>query len=107
MDTSDLTLLRSWKERRDADSFAEIVSRHSAMVFGTCCRILGDPIEAEDLAQECFLRLAQADGAIEFSLRSWLHTLATRLSINVRRGLKRRRHRESRYVEQMNGSTGS
>jgi hypothetical protein len=58
MSDSDLALLELWRKGRDADSFAAIVARHSAMVYSTCCRILKDSTEAEDVSQECFLKLA-------------------------------------------------
>ncbi|MCH9057310.1 MAG: hypothetical protein IIB55_01640, partial [Planctomycetes bacterium] len=44
--------------QRDAEAFAEIVTRHAGMVFATCNRILGDRAAAEEVAQECFLALA-------------------------------------------------
>jgi len=102
MGPSDTVLLKKWIERRDADSFAEIVSRHSAMVYSTCRRILGNATEAEDIAQECFLRLSKADKPIEPSLAGWLHTLATRLSLSQLRSNKRREMRERRFAEKVN-----
>jgi RNA polymerase sigma factor (sigma-70 family) len=40
-----------------APSMREMVERFQADVFGLCCRLLGDRHEAEDVAQEVFLRV--------------------------------------------------
>lgn len=96
---SDSALLDQWVRSRDAVSFREITLRHAGMVYATCKRILGDPLDAEDVAQECFLALAQTRDAIQ-SLPGWLHTLAVRRSWNAVRDEKRRRAREMRYAQE-------
>jgi RNA polymerase sigma-70 factor (ECF subfamily) len=40
----------------DDDAFRVLVERESSNVIGLCRRMLGDPYEAEDVAQEAFLR---------------------------------------------------
>src|SRR3989337_1821851 len=40
----------------DVNAFGELVQRYQPSVFGVCYRLLGDSAEAEDLAQEAFLR---------------------------------------------------
>lgn len=64
MAISDAVLFEKWIAARDADAFAEIVSRHSAMVYSTCRRVLGNLSDAEDVAQECFIELARAKKTI-------------------------------------------
>ncbi|MCX5771578.1 MAG: sigma-70 family RNA polymerase sigma factor [Candidatus Hydrogenedentes bacterium] len=98
MEQPDAVLLERWVERRDAEAMAEIVARHSRMVYSTCRRILGSGAEAADATQECFLRLATVRRAGP-SLPGLLHTTATRLSLNHLRAESRRRERERRYVE--------
>ena len=61
MSGSDHALLERWLTNRDAEAFREIVDRYAGMVYGTCTRILRNPDDAEDVAQECFLQLACAD----------------------------------------------
>jgi DNA-directed RNA polymerase specialized sigma24 family protein len=68
MNSSDRTLIEKWTTRRDADAFAEIVSRYSGMVYATCLRILRNGSEAEEVAQECFLKLATGGTVIRSSL---------------------------------------
>src|SRR4030067_3153551 len=40
----------------DVNAFGELVQRYQTSVFSVCYRLLGDSAEAEDLAQEAFLR---------------------------------------------------
>ncbi len=99
MSPSDFTLLERWQDRRDAKAFQEIVSRHGAMVFSVCRRILGNSADTEEVAQECFLALAQAEAKNIQILGGWLHTSATHRSLDRVRGDKRRKQRERRYTE--------
>jgi RNA polymerase sigma-70 factor, ECF subfamily len=63
----------------DQDSFAEIVYTFQDAVYNLCYRILGERTEAEDAAQEAFLRaymnLARYDHARSF--KTWLLTIAS------------------------------
>ncbi|MFC1736746.1 sigma-70 family RNA polymerase sigma factor [Candidatus Hydrogenedentota bacterium] len=101
MPASDIALLERWIGYRDAQAFADIVSRHSAMVYGTCRRILNDGAGAEDVTQECFLaltRLQRLKKGMGPSLGGWLHTLATYRSLDRLKAAKRRRLREDRFA---------
>lgn len=44
----------------DLDAFDEIVIRYQALAWKTACRFLGDSMEAEDAAQDAFLRILEA-----------------------------------------------
>ncbi len=70
------------------DAMAVLSERHLQPVFACAWRILGDRAEAEDIAQETFVRfLAKApDWRPEGpGLRSWLLRVATNLCIDRRR----------------------
>ena len=99
MNSSDSILLERWPGRRDAKAFQEIVSRHGAMVYATCRRILRNSSDAQEVAQECFLALAQAEARRIRILGGWLHTFATHRSLDRMRADKRRVQRERRYAE--------
>ena len=60
--------------RRDEHAFRELVALHQAVVRAYALGILGDAHEAEDAAQECFLRAYRRLGAFrgDASLRTWL-----------------------------------
>jgi RNA polymerase sigma-70 factor (ECF subfamily) len=45
--------------RGGAESFGELVRRYQASVFNVCYRVLGERREAEDMAQEAFIRAFQ------------------------------------------------
>jgi RNA polymerase sigma factor (sigma-70 family) len=90
---SDAALLQLYAERRDADAFAELVRRHAGYVFGVSLRVTGNPHDAEDVTQECFMSLARNAGSIRSSLAGWLHTAATHRGANVLgHAVTRRRH---------------
>ena len=65
----------------DAAAFETIYQLHSRRVYALCLRMLGDPTEAEDLAQEAFLQLFRKIHTFrgESAFSSWLH----RLTANV------------------------
>ncbi|MBN1417192.1 MAG: sigma-70 family RNA polymerase sigma factor [Planctomycetes bacterium] len=96
MTPTDATLLEQWTRGRDAEAFREIVDRYARMAYATARRILGDPARAEDIAQDCFLKLVETR-AMPSSLPAWLHRVATNLSLNAVRARKRRRDREARW----------
>jgi RNA polymerase sigma factor (sigma-70 family) len=99
MSTADTALLEQWRTRRDADAFAEIVARHSGVVYATCRRVLGNAADAEDVAQECFVELMGAHAKVRSSLPAWLHTMALHRSLDRLKKEKRRRDREKRYAD--------
>ncbi|MBK8023568.1 MAG: sigma-70 family RNA polymerase sigma factor [Chloroflexi bacterium] len=74
----------------DQDAFAELVYTYQDAVFNLCYRILSDRVEAEDAAQEAFLRaylnLTRYDPARSF--KTWLLTIASNHCIDR---LRRRR----------------
>jgi RNA polymerase sigma-70 factor (ECF subfamily) len=58
---SDQILLSFWYRKRNAEAFKVLASRHAQMVFATAMRILRNPTDAEDIAQESFLELASTN----------------------------------------------
>ncbi len=103
---SDETLLRRWSTHRDAEAFAEIVRRHSAIVYAVCRRIVGDPSLAEDVSQDCFLKLAERADQPGRNLSAWLHRVATNRSLSVVRSAARRQLREVRVQTRTLGIEG-
>ena len=69
----------------DEAAFGEILERHQDAVYGFACRMLGDDCqEAEDIAQETFLRLYRASGRYraDAALRTYLLRIARNLCID-------------------------
>jgi RNA polymerase sigma factor (sigma-70 family) len=99
LESYDWTLLERWARDRDAEAFAEIATRYAGVVYGACRRVLGDPSEAEDAAQECFLTLAQTRKPPTTNLGAWLHRVAVNKARDRVKSASRRRDRERRYMD--------
>ena len=76
----------------DADAFERLVERHRQRVYNLCLRILGDPEDAADAAQDTFLsvltKLTQFRGDAAFT--TWMH----RVTVNACHDLSRKRRRQ-------------
>jgi RNA polymerase sigma factor (sigma-70 family) len=94
MSANDTLLFERWRQRGDAEAFAEIVSRYSAMVYATCRRVLQNSEDAQDAAQECFIELMRARVDPSSTLGPWLHTVAVRRSLDRFKSARRRVQRE-------------
>jgi RNA polymerase sigma factor (sigma-70 family) len=104
--SSGHVVLDRWVTCRDSQSFKAIVDRYGGMVYATCCRVLQDTIEAEDVTQECFEVLVRVQEPPKDYLGPWLHRVATNLCIKHRRAAGRRIARETAYSESRPQSTG-
>lgn len=76
----------------DMDAFRELVEAHQNRVIGTVTRMLNDPVEAEDLAQQVFIRVWKSAPRWEPTAKftSWLYTILRNLVFNECR--RRARH---------------
>ena len=68
----------------DRDAFAALVDRHGVYVYNLALRLVGQPQEAEDLAQEAFVRAWRALPGFraEAQFRTWLYRIVTNLCYN-------------------------
>ncbi|HEY7391968.1 MAG TPA: sigma-70 family RNA polymerase sigma factor [Bryobacteraceae bacterium] len=71
----------------DRTAFEHLMRRHERMVLGTAWRLLGNPEDAQDVAQEVFWKLYRNLRKIDASenLASWLY----RVTVNLCRDHKR------------------
>lgn len=76
----------------DQAAFAELVEKYQNRLVGVMNHLVGHPQEAEDLAQEVFLRVYRTrhkySPKAKFS--TWLFTIANNLAMNAIRNRKRR-----------------
>ena len=77
----------------DPSAFKTIVERYERRVINVAYRLLGDQDEAEDIAQETFLKvyLSSKSYKPQAKLFTYLYTIATNLALNRLRKKKRLR----------------
>jgi RNA polymerase sigma-70 factor (ECF subfamily) len=87
----DLELMLRVKEG-DTEAFAALVEIHQHRVVGTVAKMLGDDAEAEDVAQQVFVRVWRSAGRYEPTAKftTWLFTILRNLVFNELR--RRKRH---------------
>jgi RNA polymerase sigma-70 factor (ECF subfamily) len=84
MDTTDSHLIIESLAGKDA-SFAELVSRHLSGVYKFAYRYVRDAADAEDVAQETFVRAWKNLKKFDTSknLRTWLFTIAKNAALDM------------------------
>lgn len=83
----------------DVDAFQSLVEVHQHAVVGTISRMLGTPWEAEDLAQQVFLRVWKSAPRYQPNAQftTWLFTIVRNLVYNETR---RRRRKPTVSIEE-------
>jgi RNA polymerase sigma-70 factor (ECF subfamily) len=78
MDDDDDELVLQVKRTGSRDAFGELVHRHQAAVRSTLVRLTKDPVSADDLAQDTFVRAYERIGQYVMgrSFRAWLGGIA-------------------------------
>ena len=71
-------------QKGDVDAFSELVNAHQIAVYNLCYRMLGDPYEAEDAAQETFIRAYKSMQSYDMkrSFTTWLLSIAAHFCID-------------------------
>ncbi len=88
MATEELVLaILPRSKAHEHDAFERIMAIHERMVLGTAYRLLGRMEDAQDAAQEVFLRLYRNLGRIEGDPKPWLY----RVTVNICNDHYRRR----------------
>jgi RNA polymerase sigma-70 factor (ECF subfamily) len=84
------------REGSDGPAFVALVERFRDRVWRICFRLLGNEQDANDAAQEVFLRLflhrKSFEGRSKYA--TWVHGIAVRACLTMRRGRSRRQKRE-------------
>jgi RNA polymerase sigma-70 factor, ECF subfamily len=88
----DIRLMLRVRDADDACAFAELVDLYNHRLVTVLQHLVGSTEEAEDLAQESFLRVfrhrKKYHPRAKFS--TWLYTIANRLALNVLRSRQRK-----------------
>jgi RNA polymerase sigma-70 factor (ECF subfamily) len=95
---SDETLAaEAAREGSDGPAFVELLGRYRERVWRICFRLLGHADDAQDAAQEVFVRLftqrARFQGHSKYS--TWVHGIAVRTCLMFRRTRSRRQRHEA------------
>jgi RNA polymerase sigma factor (sigma-70 family) len=92
----DSELLRRYAKEGNETAFAEVVRRHTDLVYSAALRIVRDAALAQDVTQSVFTKLARMAGALGGypTPIGWLHTTTRHTAINAVRAETRRRARE-------------
>ena len=101
--------------RGDFAAFEELIEIHQRSVIGTVAKMLGNPSEAEDIAQQVFIRVWKSAARYEPQAKftTWLFTITRNLVFNeVRRrqrkptvSMQEREETTHRVVEDVQGSS--
>jgi len=90
------------REGSDGPAFVALVDRFRQRVWRICYRLLNNEQDANDAAQEVFVRLFLNRG--KFAGRSkyatWVHGIAVRTCLSMRRGRGRRQRHESTQADE-------
>ncbi len=89
----DVELMRLVQATDDHEAFRELIERHQNAVIGTVAKMLGNASEAEDIAQQVFLRLWKARARYQASAKftTFLYTITRNLVFNETRRKSRRK----------------
>ena len=84
-----------WMQRvakGDMEAFQALIEAHQARVIGTVARMLGDEVDAEDIAQQVFIRVWKSAGRYQPTAKftTWLFKITRNLVFNELR--RRKRH---------------
>jgi RNA polymerase sigma-70 factor (ECF subfamily) len=88
----DIRLMLRVRDADDRSAFAELVGRYQHRLVGVMHHLVGHPDEAEDLAQEVFLRVYRTRQKYtpKAKFATWLFTIANNLALNSLRDRRRK-----------------
>lgn len=77
-------------QKKSAKAFDQLYNTYASLVFSICLRYTKDRAEAEDLMQECFIKILNKINEYEFkgSFEGWLRRLTVNNAINFLKAKK-------------------
>jgi RNA polymerase sigma-70 factor (ECF subfamily) len=92
-------LIARTEEQAPEARFGERIAENQRRVFQIAYSILGNSADAEDVAQEAFLRAYQKFASLREAekFRGWINRIAFRLALNRQRGHRRRLTRDTAW----------
>ncbi len=97
-EASDAVLLERYLLHKEETVFSVLMRRHGAMVWSVCRQMLGSDADAEDAFQATFVTLLRNGDRIRdrSKIASWLHGVAFRIAMKIRRSASLRKQHETR-----------
>jgi len=92
----DALLVREIRERHDRAAFAQLVNKYQSTVFGFCYRYTGNSRDAEDIAQDIFIKVFRHIGNFrgESKFSTWLYSIMANTCASHARWVRNKRIRE-------------
>lgn len=77
-------------QKKSAKAFDQLYCNYASLVYGICLRYTKDKAEAEDLMQECFIKILNKINDYEFkgSFEGWLRRLTVNNALNFLKAKK-------------------
>jgi RNA polymerase sigma-70 factor (ECF subfamily) len=93
------TLIAKAEAGHPAVGFSERIAENQRRVFQIAYSILGNSADAEDVAQEAFLRAYKKFDSLREAekFRGWVNRIVFRLALNRKRGFRRRLARDTAW----------
>ncbi len=97
--TNHVRALVTQAQQGDIDSFGQLVRLYQQKVFGLCIKLTGNPTDAEDLAQEAFMKSYQKIHTFrnEADFGTWMHRITVNLYLNQK---KKNAKMELTYIDE-------
>lgn len=88
---SESDLIRK-AQQGNSEAFEWLYQRHVQRIYALCLRMVSDPVRAEELTQDVFVRLWKSLGSFrhESAFTTWMHRLAVNVVVSDMRSAKRR-----------------
>lgn len=105
MTDQDAILVKAFQQG-DKEAFDRLVQAHQKTVFNICYRFLGDYSEANDHAQEIFIKAFRSICTFRFeaSFSTWLYRIAVNTCINR---LNSKSYRQQKKLIRFEGNSGA
>jgi RNA polymerase sigma-70 factor, ECF subfamily len=89
--------------RGDPNAFSRLVALHEGLVYNLAARLLGDPEEAKDVAQDVFLQVYRMLPRFEgrSSLKTWIYRIVVNQCRNRQRWWRRRKKDKALPLEDL------
>ena len=87
INSNDIKKLVKKSQTGDTDAFEDLVNFYQGRIFGLCLRLAGNRDDAEDLAQEVFIKAFHSlkGFRLEAEFGTWLHRIAVNMWINIKK----------------------